>query len=103
MLQTPGEVTRSFDDDGVAVLVEPASDGTIGAGNRHACTGHGQAALEVVNELAATGIGQVQNRVDDVADMPDPVVVRAVVHEQPQVDVYLVGSQAGTVGHIHRQ
>ncbi|BCK66942.1 hypothetical protein Srufu_008950 [Streptomyces libani subsp. rufus] len=67
----------------MAVLVEPADDSTVGAGNRHGGAGHGQTALDVVEESTAPRIGQVQHRVDEVADMPDSVVVRAVVHEQP--------------------
>lgn len=60
VLETPGEVARPLDDEWVAVLVEPADDSTVGAGNRHGGAGHGQTALDVVEESTAPRIGQVQ-------------------------------------------
>lgn len=101
MLQTPGEVPDPLDDQGAAVLVEPADDGPVGAGGRHGGAGDGQAALGVVDQPAAARLGKLQGRVDEVADVPDAVLVRAVVHEQAQADVDLVGGQTRAVGPVH--
>ncbi|OKJ27995.1 hypothetical protein AMK22_29215 [Streptomyces sp. CB01580] len=72
MLQTSGEVAHPLDHERVAVLVEPTSDSTIGAGNRHGSARHGQATLELVDKSPTARTGQAQYRVDDVADIPDP-------------------------------
>src|SRR3954471_8770409 len=62
-----------------------------------------KAPLAVVGQPAPGRVGLLEHRVDDVPDMPDPVVVRAVVDEKPQIDVDLVGREAGPVRDVHRE
>ncbi len=57
--------------------------------------GDGQAALVVLG-LGAAGLDA---RVDDMADVPLPGVVRAVIDEDREVDANLGGCQADPFGH----
>jgi hypothetical protein len=95
------EVARAFDHKRVAVLVEPAHHGPVRTRYVHHRTRHRQAALALVEQPAPGRVERVEDRIDDVSDMPDTVVVGAVVHEQAQIDAHLVGREAGSVGDVH--
>ena len=67
---------------GFPSLSKPRAVVRPGARDDHVGAGHREAALGVVDQAAGRRVGLVQDRVGDVADMADAVLVQAVEDEQ---------------------
>jgi hypothetical protein len=106
VLQAAGQQPGADDPDGVAVDVDAADLGGVGAGQVGVLPRHRQAALAVEVEAALAARRQVQHGVHDVGD---DVLARglglgvgAVDDEDAGVDADLVGGQPDPVGGVHR-
>lgn len=101
--QTAREVPGPLDHERLAVPVEPAHHGPVRTRYVHHGARHRQASLAVVEQPAPGRVELVEHRIDDVSDMPDTVVVRTVVDEEPQSHTDLVRREPRPVRDVHRQ
>ncbi|EGJ74811.1 putative polypeptide deformylase [Streptomyces sp. Tu6071] len=98
VLEAAREVPGAAHLDRVAVLVLPGDLGVLGPRRRGVGAGDGEAALVGVVEGAQLGGQVAQLRVAHDADVPDALVVLAVVDEDLEAHADLVGGEPHALG-----
>lgn len=77
--EAAGDVAGALDHEWFAVPVHAAHHGPARTWHVHGGARHGEAALRLVEEPPARGAERIQDRVDDVPDVPHPVVIGALI------------------------